>query len=504
MKMSWKQLTTCLMGGMLIGSQGLTTVQAQTASLFTDIGPGFWASPAISRLAERDVITGYADNTFRPGNSVTRAEFATMLVKGFNPSTTVSSAPGINDISGHWAQGNIQRVINAGLMSGTANGYFLPNQPITRAEAIVTLHKVAMLKTGQPALSQAEAQRILSPLGDEGQIPSWAFLPVASAYRSGILTNEPYAGQMILPLKSATRGEIANMIARTRVEIGMDPPLPGMATAVAPTIQTAPPIVVTPVAERLPLTGTTQVVAPSMDVVFNMDIDPAKTKLGQDFNMTTSGPLMVDNQMFPAGSILTGQVAGMQRPATGTPGQVQLVMTGIHSPNNERIIVFERPEALQATAGIIKEEPRANENILVRTLASPFRITGGALTGVASTGQAVFGDIFGPLPTPVVNANATALQYVSECPAGCPVTATPFPVEAKARPGLLQQGGNLVGGVFQRTGNTVGSVVSGTGNIISLTSQELFYIVNPNTFTVEKIAGGQAVPVSFIQTRCSQ
>ena len=45
---------------------------------------GFWAACDIDKLAINDVVVGYPDGYFKPNRNISRAEFATMLVKGFN------------------------------------------------------------------------------------------------------------------------------------------------------------------------------------------------------------------------------------------------------------------------------------------------------------------------------------------------------------------------------------------------------------------------------------
>jgi len=48
---------------------------------FSDVGTGYWAFQAIEALADSGITTGYADGTFRPENTVTRAQMATFLAR---------------------------------------------------------------------------------------------------------------------------------------------------------------------------------------------------------------------------------------------------------------------------------------------------------------------------------------------------------------------------------------------------------------------------------------
>ena len=50
-----------------------------TENQFTDVVKTIWSYNSITLLAENEIITGYPDGTFRPGNSITRAEVAAIL-----------------------------------------------------------------------------------------------------------------------------------------------------------------------------------------------------------------------------------------------------------------------------------------------------------------------------------------------------------------------------------------------------------------------------------------
>ena len=60
--------------------------QAQTTS-FSDVSSSYWAASFISELAQRDVIAGFPDGTFRPNDPVTRAQFAATRRKSFRWTT---------------------------------------------------------------------------------------------------------------------------------------------------------------------------------------------------------------------------------------------------------------------------------------------------------------------------------------------------------------------------------------------------------------------------------
>lgn len=112
---------------------------AGTAS-FGDVPIGEWYEKAVTYLAERGVINGYQDGTFKPGNSITRAEFTTLIVRYQN--ITAAGKPSFNDISAnHWAKSYIGAAQNAGLIGGYQDGSFQPEHKITRAETVTILNR---------------------------------------------------------------------------------------------------------------------------------------------------------------------------------------------------------------------------------------------------------------------------------------------------------------------------------------------------------------------------
>lgn len=107
---------------------------------YSDVSAGQWFNAAISTLSgEAGVITGYPDGTFQPNGSITRAEFATMAVRFFELNYQGDDL--FTDISDHWAREFINNAASAGLVNGYPDGTFLPQQAITRAEAVTTVNR---------------------------------------------------------------------------------------------------------------------------------------------------------------------------------------------------------------------------------------------------------------------------------------------------------------------------------------------------------------------------
>jgi hypothetical protein len=123
----------------LLSDDSKTKYQS-SASSFADVESSRWSVEAIASLSRAGVIRGYEDGSFRPQNNITRAEFATIAAR-FD--TTVYSGSNLfSDISGHWAQANINRAASLGWIQGYEDQTFRPDQNITRAEAITMINRI--------------------------------------------------------------------------------------------------------------------------------------------------------------------------------------------------------------------------------------------------------------------------------------------------------------------------------------------------------------------------
>ena len=115
---------------------------------FTDVRSGQWYSEAVAWTAQSGVYTGYADGSFRPNDSITREQLATILYryakyKGVDVSvgedTNILSYADAAEIS-DYAFPAMQWACGAGVMQGS-NGNLLPRGRATRAQIAAMLHR---------------------------------------------------------------------------------------------------------------------------------------------------------------------------------------------------------------------------------------------------------------------------------------------------------------------------------------------------------------------------
>lgn len=104
---------------------------------------GHWAEETIRKGAERGIVRGYQDRTFRPNAPISRAEIAAVLSRVINDSQKTREVAGFNDLSAeHWAYESIMTAARLGVMNGYAGGVFKPAGHATRAEVAAILHRV--------------------------------------------------------------------------------------------------------------------------------------------------------------------------------------------------------------------------------------------------------------------------------------------------------------------------------------------------------------------------
>lgn len=99
---------------------------------------------AVARLELLNVLKGYPDGTFKPANTITRAEFAAVAVRVKGLAAVAEAAKGLpsgfSDVpAGHWAAGYVGVAGSTGIVNGIGGGLFAPNAPVKYEEAVTML-----------------------------------------------------------------------------------------------------------------------------------------------------------------------------------------------------------------------------------------------------------------------------------------------------------------------------------------------------------------------------
>ncbi|HIV86100.1 MAG TPA: S-layer homology domain-containing protein [Candidatus Monoglobus merdigallinarum] len=101
---------------------------------------------AVEFVSSGGIVNGYEDGSFRPGASITRAEFAAMVCRAFGYDS--SGRCSFTDAADHWASGYIKACADRGAINGTGNGLFSPEDNVTFEQAAKILTVCAGLTDG--------------------------------------------------------------------------------------------------------------------------------------------------------------------------------------------------------------------------------------------------------------------------------------------------------------------------------------------------------------------
>lgn len=194
------------------------------AKWFLIVLPGVTVKKAAPKLNTADhfaYVQGYPDGTVKPAGNITRAETAAILFRLMDDAsrkTYYSTKSGFRDVaSGSWYNTYVATLNNAGVITDSSNGYFRPNEAITRAELAAMLAKFSETTGAANYFNDVSASY-------------WAANAIAICAKLGWITG--YPDGTFRPDKNVTRAELMAMINRAtgRAPKSADAFLPGMKT----------------------------------------------------------------------------------------------------------------------------------------------------------------------------------------------------------------------------------------------------------------------------------
>ena len=176
------------------------------AMYFRDVPVTAWYRQAVTRLADDGIITGTSDGLFSPNDTLTRAAFVTMLARAALSATELEQYrfPGnFKDVpSSHWSTPYVNWAVETGVAEGYGNGTFRPDRAVSRQEAAVLVKNFAD-STGRKFPQNQPA----GSFRDQGSIASWAKEAVRLCQQAGVITGDPSGN--FRPTGTATRAEAA-------------------------------------------------------------------------------------------------------------------------------------------------------------------------------------------------------------------------------------------------------------------------------------------------------
>lgn len=201
---------------------GIAALAASSCAVFAQSAffdlTGHPAQDRIVQLANDNIVSGYADGSFRPDGHLTRAEAASLFAK-LLPDTTQRS--NLSDVGAQWFAAAVDKTAAYGVVKGYDDGTFRPDLNITREEfAQLVANYFAYLNLDYGPLNGYENAAV-----DASDIPSlWALRPVYDMALAGLMSGR--GDGYFYPTEPITRAEAATMLSKVRnKEMKRFPPL---------------------------------------------------------------------------------------------------------------------------------------------------------------------------------------------------------------------------------------------------------------------------------------
>ena len=171
----------------------------ETYALFTDENDYAWALEAIKTLTKSGIISGYADGTFLGNNNITRAEFTKIAVLAFGLYDEDADC-NFADVSGNdWFYPYVASAAKYGVINGYEDATFRPDDCITRQDIALIVYNARY--NGE----EGDAQ-----FADSSDIAPYAAEAVGAMKTLGIING--VGGDMFLPRSFATRAQCAQIV----------------------------------------------------------------------------------------------------------------------------------------------------------------------------------------------------------------------------------------------------------------------------------------------------
>lgn len=423
---------------------------------YPDVYDSYWASCDINRLSEQCVLSGYPDGMFKPNRKVSRAEMATMVVKGYNLNMT-SSCDNLSfkDVpKSHWAHDYIAKAASEDFVKGKSHDKFFPNQNITRAEALTIMSKGINCP-----MDEQKAQEILAQYKDGASVPCWARQCIAKAIENGALKHERNQ-DYLRPNDKATRAEASAMLQGMRVAGGYDKS--------------------TKTCEQ-DLGGKTyiereaKVEIPTLQLTMNDIINAKHVNVGEQFAATTTSEITIDGVTFPCGSTVRGKVVEVTRPTKNSQGSLRLSFNEIENCSGCKT-------ALPKQILTARVERQKEINGVLRLVQLPFTWAG---TLIGTAGRTIGGAAIG-----ISNA---AEGFLDQTGVG---TSELLGGKFKAAGRSYQDGLKTA---FKAPVDLTRTALSGTMGLFQTTGDEFAYLVDPSGMPIAKVNPKEKVTIAFGQ-----
>ncbi|WP_100405646.1 S-layer homology domain-containing protein [Bacillus solitudinis] len=167
-------ITRAQMAAILARNLGYDETKQVNYSPFKDVSTRHHALGEIAFVKELGIMNGDEQGNFRPGDEITRAQMATIVVNYKQLDVMTNTPLSFTDTTKHWARWNIEANLEAGIIKGYQDGTFKPNAALTRAQAVVMMNRM---------FERGPLYGVTTPSFPDVQPTHWAFEEIESASR---------------------------------------------------------------------------------------------------------------------------------------------------------------------------------------------------------------------------------------------------------------------------------------------------------------------------------
>lgn len=205
-----------LSGALVIGIFPFTGNTSQAAvTSFKDVPTSHWAKASIDAAVAKGYFKGYSDGTFKPGATVTRAEFAALLARVAKGTPETEQANVFKDLTGHWSEVEVNRAVTFGFLKSSdyPNG-FKPGTALTREEMAKWLSSGLAAQNEDYKQALKDTENTLVPVAEyyKGGLKKAAYPYVSIVLGTGLM--DGYPDGTFGPGKTTTRAEAAVILSR--------------------------------------------------------------------------------------------------------------------------------------------------------------------------------------------------------------------------------------------------------------------------------------------------
>lgn len=199
-----KLLVTVIVCAMML------SLSAAGISTYRDVGANDWFCADVERMTENGLLKGYRDGSFRPNNSITCAEFVTIIARCADLEPIDGDVP-------HWAAGTMAAALSAGWYDWDEIPPSVENfdSPISRKLAVKVLMRALMPQVRGDYTTES------AKIADFGDLDGRYYESVLAAYSVGVAKGDEQG--RFNPNNSLTRAEACALIARAIDLVEIEP-----------------------------------------------------------------------------------------------------------------------------------------------------------------------------------------------------------------------------------------------------------------------------------------